>query len=73
MKKGSLNKVAGYRVMLGFTQKEMAKNLHIKTQQQYNLKENGKSSFSDEEKQLFKMLLVPYFKDITIGQIFFDE
>lgn len=67
----NLNKIAGWRNMLGLSQKEMATALKIKSQQQYSLKENGKAPFRDEEKKLFKELLIPHFPDITIDEIFF--
>lgn len=64
-------KVAGYRKMLGMTQKEMAKKFNISSQA-YWQKENGKTSFSDKEKILFKNLLKSIFPNITIDEIFFD-
>lgn len=64
-------KLAGYRKMLGKTQFEMAKIFNI-SRQSYYLKENGKISFNDSEKLLFKSLLIPIFPDITIDDIFFN-
>ncbi|KAF1295093.1 transcriptional regulator [Enterococcus sp. JM4C] len=66
-----MNKVAGYRKMLGKTQSEMAKIFNISTQS-YWQKENGKIQFSDEEKLLFKGLVKTIFPDITIDTIFFS-
>ncbi|AEZ61461.1 transcriptional regulator, putative [Streptococcus infantarius subsp. infantarius CJ18] len=45
----SLNKIKGYRNMLGLTQEQMGKKLGI-TKQTYHNKEVGKNSFSDKEK-----------------------
>ncbi|WP_427813502.1 helix-turn-helix transcriptional regulator [Enterococcus sp. 22-H-5-01] len=64
-------KVAGYRKMLGMTQQEMAKSFGISLQA-YFKKENGKVAFSDQEKLLFKELLLPIFPNITIDDIFFN-
>ncbi|WP_281738335.1 helix-turn-helix transcriptional regulator [Enterococcus dispar] len=64
------NKIAGYRRMLGLTQKEMAKKFGI-SKQAYYLKEKGTTAFSDSEKILFKMMLRPLFPQITIDEIFF--
>lgn len=71
-KKGGvkMNVIAGYRRMLGYTQKDMAEALNI-SKQSYWLKENKKVSFSDNEKIKFKELLVPLFPNISIDQIFF--
>lgn len=65
-----VNKVKGYRNMLKLTQKELAKNLGISTVS-YIKKENGKTDFKDVEKLKFKSLLVPYFPEITLEDIFF--
>lgn len=65
-----MTRVAGYRKMLGMTQKQMAKEFGI-SKQSYYLKEKGKSSFSDIEKLKFKILLIPLFPEITIDEIFF--
>lgn len=65
-----INKVAGYRAMLGMNQKEMADFLDI-TPQSYNMKENKKRSFTDNEKLKIKNLLLDHFDEITIDDIFF--
>lgn len=65
-----VNKVKGYRNMLKLTQKELAQNLGISTVS-YIKKENGKTDFKDVEKLKFKSLLVPYFPEITLEDIFF--
>lgn len=67
-----MNKVAGYRKMLGFTQKGMAKKFGISTQA-YWKKEKGDTQFNDKEKLLFKELLKPLFPEITIDEIFFSK
>lgn len=68
-----INKIAGYRAMLGLTQQQMGERLGIKNKQTYSLKENGKRAFSDKEKELFKKIMLPYFPDITIDDIFFEN
>lgn len=66
-----VNKVAGYRKMLGLTQKQIADKFDISTQS-YWQKEKGKVPFSDNEKMIFKALLKSIFPNITIDEIFFD-
>lgn len=66
-----INKVAGYRRMLGKTQKDMAKEFNISSQAYWN-KEKGKAAFSDKEKIHFKKMLQTIFPDITIDEIFFE-
>ncbi|MFI3683873.1 transcriptional regulator [Vagococcus fluvialis] len=66
-----MNKIVGYRKMLGKTQVEMANVFNISTQS-YWKKENGKTKFSDEEKIIFRQLLKPLFPHITIDDIFFS-
>ncbi|EGQ3229741.1 helix-turn-helix domain-containing protein [Staphylococcus pseudintermedius] len=56
--------------MLGMSQSEMASKMNISVQS-YSKKENGKVAFKDSEKVLFKNLLLPYFNNITIDEIFF--
>ena len=65
------NKIAGYRKMLGYTQKKMATEFGISSQA-YRLKENGKTPFNDKEKLKFKLMLQKIFPKITIDEIFFD-
>ena len=48
-----MNKIIGYRKMLGFTQTDLAKEFGISLQA-YRLKENGTTAFKDSEKVLFK-------------------
>ncbi|GAA2836427.1 helix-turn-helix transcriptional regulator [Lactococcus raffinolactis] len=66
-----MNKIIGYRKMLGFTQTDLAKEFGISLQA-YRLKENGTTAFKDSEKVLFKNLLIPIFPSITIDDIFFS-
>lgn len=68
---GVMNRVAGYRKMLGKTQAQMAKVFKISTQS-YWQKENGIVNFSDKEKIIFKKMLQNYFPSITIDEIFFS-
>ncbi|WP_312460594.1 XRE family transcriptional regulator [Proteiniclasticum sp.] len=65
-----ISKVKGYRNFLGFSQERMGQQLGI-SKQAYNLKENGKTPFSDREKIIFKNLLQEVFPEITIDEIFF--
>ncbi|MDU3686255.1 MAG: hypothetical protein E7G01_10420 [Enterococcus faecalis] len=65
------NKIAGYRKMLGFTQKTVAEELGI-SRQSYFLKEKGRIPFSDKEKIWFKKKLEILFPEITIDDIFFS-
>lgn len=66
-----MNKIVGYRKMLGETQKSMAKHFNISAQS-YWQKEKGNVPFSDKEKVIFKNLLKPIFPNITIDEIFFS-
>lgn len=68
----SVNRIAGYRRMLGLTQKEMAEKLNISVQA-YSKKELGKTPFKDSEKIAFKKMLEPLFPEITIDEIFFKK
>lgn len=65
------NKIAGYRRMLGMTQRDMAKEFGISTQA-YRMKESGNTAFNDREKKRFKEMLLPLFPSITIDEIFFN-
>ncbi|MGK0719115.1 helix-turn-helix transcriptional regulator [Streptococcus uberis] len=66
-----MNKIKGYRNMLGLTQEELGKKLGI-SKQSYHNKETGKTSFSDSEKLKFKTLIQPLFPEITLEEIFFS-
>ncbi|MFV0557972.1 MAG: helix-turn-helix transcriptional regulator [Enterococcus sp.] len=63
--------ISGYRKMLNLTQADVAEKFGI-SRQAYYLKEKGKISFSDNEKLIFKQMLLPIFPDITIDLIFFS-
>ena len=67
-----INKVVGYRKMIGMSQKEMAEKFNISIQS-YSKKENGVVPFKDSEKVIFKSLLLPYFPNITNDDIFFND
>lgn len=67
-----MNKVAGYRKMLGMTQQSMAVKFNISTQA-YRTKENGKVNFTNKEMCLFRDLVrEDLFPKITIDEIFFS-
>ncbi|CAD0135637.1 helix-turn-helix domain-containing protein [Streptococcus thermophilus] len=65
-----MTKLKGYRVMLGKTQRDMAKELNISVQS-YNNKETGKTAFSDREKLAIKSLVAEIKSDITIDELFY--
>lgn len=64
------NKVKGYRTMLGLTQKDLAELLDLSSQSVSN-KERGFTSFTDEEKLVFRELVKDLIPDITIDEIFY--
>ena len=66
----ALNKVAGFRAMLGLTQKDVADYLGI-TPQNYSFKERGHRRFNDDEKKKMLTLLRQAEKDLTIDELFF--
>lgn len=65
-----LNKVAGYRTMLGIKQKDMALKLGISSQS-YSNKENGKTPFNDLEKLKLRKIFKKIDNNISIDEIFF--
>ena len=66
-----MNKVLGYRKMLGKTQKQMAMEFSI-SEQSYRNKEKGKVEFKKDEMIKFKSLLVGKgLNNITLDDIFF--
>jgi DNA-binding XRE family transcriptional regulator len=71
-KKGvnNMTKLKGYRVMLGKTQRDMAKELNISVQS-YNNKETGKTAFNDREKLAIKTMISEIKSDITIDELFY--
>jgi len=66
----TINKIAGYRNMLGLTQVDMAKYLDI-SPQSYSNKERGYRSFNDFEKTMIKEIFSQHFENITIDSLFF--
>ena len=66
-----MNRVKGYRNMVGMTQKEMSKNLGI-SEGTYRQKEKGKSSFKDLEIKLFTDTVKKFYPDIKEKDIFFS-
>lgn len=66
----TVNKVRGYRNMLGLSQKEMAKKLNISANA-YRSKESGKVDFKDSEKIIIKEMILPLFPEVTLEEIFF--
>lgn len=65
-----MNKVLGYRKMLGKTQKQMAMEFNI-SEQSYRNKEKGKVEFKKDEMIKFKSLLVGKgLNNITLDDIF---
>lgn len=68
---GKVNKIAGYRTMVGLFQKDIAKALGVSLQA-YNAKENKKTAFKDSEKVIFTQLVNAKLPKITLSDIFFD-
>lgn len=66
----TVNKVKGYRNMLGLSQKEMANKLNISANA-YRSKESGKVDFKDSEKIIIKEMILPLFPEVTLEEIFF--
>lgn len=66
-----LNRIRGYRVMIGLTQEEMAGKLGV-TKQAYSLKELGKSPFKDHERLIIRELVREIKPDITIDELFYS-
>lgn len=64
------NRVKAIRTMLGLTQADMGKLLSISLTA-YNLKENGKIKFNDEDKTIIKELAQRLDSSLTIDDIFF--
>lgn len=67
-----MNRVAGYRVMLGMKQKDVAEILNL-SRQSYCMKENNHIPFKDGEKIILKELFMQIDKGITIDSIFFER
>ena len=66
-----MNKIVGYRKMLGKSQKAMAKEFDISVQA-YRMKEIGQVNFNQKERLHFRnMLRQELFPKITVDEIFF--
>ena len=67
-----MTKLKGYRVMLGKTQRDMAKELNISVQS-YNNKETGKTALTSFKlKTSYKIYRLTKIKpDITIDELFY--
>ncbi len=67
-----MNTISGYRKMIGYTQRQMAKKLGI-TEGTYNRKENGKSNFKIDEMKIFISLVREEIPTINAEEIFFNN
>ncbi|WP_288979366.1 helix-turn-helix transcriptional regulator [uncultured Parvimonas sp.] len=65
-----LNKIRGYRVMIGLSQVYMANLLNI-SQYSYNRKELGITPFKDNEKIKIRDLFKEYISSVTLEELFF--
>lgn len=65
-----INKVKGYRQMLGYTQDEMAEVLNI-SKSSYFLKESGEREFTLSEAKAFVAEVQKVDKFVTVEHIFF--
>ena len=66
-----MNKVRGYRNMIGFSQKQMAEVLNI-SETSYRLKENGERPFTQNEMIAFLNAVQRVDKKITLDNIFLN-
>lgn len=66
----NMTKLKGYRVMLGKTQRDMAKELNISVQS-YNNKETGKTAFNDKQRLAIKSMVAEIKPDVTIDELFY--
>lgn len=66
------NKVRGYRVMLGLTQKQLSDKLGC-SNQSISSKENGKTPFNDKEKAIILSLVKKVNPTATIDDLFFNQ
>lgn len=64
-----LNKIVGYRKMLGLTQEEMAKTLDLSIVA-YRNKESGKTQFKEKEMLAFHKICLSKIPNITLDEIF---
>lgn len=61
-----------YRQFAGYSQEELASKLNMKLGT-YRTKEQGKTSFKDQEKLEVKSIINEKVKGVTIDDIFFDS
>lgn len=66
-----MNKVKGYRTMIGYSQEDMAKALDI-TRDTYRLKESGERQFTQDEMIKFLNEVKKTDKTATLDIIFLD-
>ena len=66
-----MNKVKGYRTMLGLTQEEMAKKLGISVVA-YRQKENEEREFTRKEMVDFVTVIKAFDSNVTLDSIFLD-
>lgn len=66
-----VNKVFGYRKMVGITQKQAAEHLGISTNTFAN-KEKGKNEFTKSEMKSFHILVSKNMPNIKLEEIFFE-
>ncbi|MHC5269286.1 helix-turn-helix transcriptional regulator [Enterococcus sp. LJL98] len=67
-----MNKVLGYRKMIGFSQLEMAKRLGI-SESQYRAKEKGRFEFTETEIEKFTSIVKKFNSEVTVLDIFFNH
>jgi len=65
-----MNRVLGYRKMIGLTQSKMAKELGI-AEATYRMKEKGRSYFTDKEITSFIEVLKRADPNVNVSDIFF--
>lgn len=65
-----MNKVKGYRIMAGYSQKDMSQLLNI-SEGTYRNKENRKTSFKENEMAVFTSVINKKGIDVKISDIFF--
>lgn len=66
-----MNKVLGYRKMIGLTQAQMAEKLNI-SENTYRLKEQGRYSFKQTEIEKFMKAVCKVNPNIKVTDIFFE-
>lgn len=66
------NSLKRYRLFIGLTQKQLATAINMKLGS-YQAKEQGRVSFSDNEKVEIKSIFLNYIPDVTIDNLFFSS